>query len=138
MRSFFYWSCDSSPRCLASVSPVILFHRSFQTGTTFRRRWTHYRMERCLARWWRHRGWRHRGLVNLHGCVRVSLRAFPLRGEDAVLLWAKGIDAELLHFFVEGGSVDSQLVGGNVPIPLIGSKDFEDDLTFGFLERLAQ
>lgn len=70
--------------------------------------------------------------------VRVFLRAFPLRGEDAVLLWAKGIDAELLHFFVEGGSVDPQLVGGNVPIPLIGSKDFEDDLTFGFFERLAQ
>ena len=30
-----------------------------------------------------------------------------------------GIDPKLLHFFVERGAIDSQLIGGRVAIPVV-------------------
>ena len=58
--------------------------------------------------------------------------------ECSLILLHDGIDPKLLHFFVERGAIDSQLIGGRVAIPIVLPQHIQDDCSLRSLQSLAK
>lgn len=48
------------------------------------------------------------------------------------------VDAECFHFFVEGGAVDAEDMGGGGAVPVVGGQGGEDDLAFWIAEGVGE
>jgi len=61
-----------------------------------------------------------------------------VRYDLAGLCVGVGVDAEGFHFFVEGGAVDVEDLGGGGSVPVVGGQGGEDDLSFWIAEGVGE